>query len=407
MTFKDKDAVFNHYRTASAEDIEKRAAEIGKIIDTDPNADITALNVELDGLKMAKDNLEARSAAQGKLTGFNPITGKDFTAKPEKKTEDIFASTEYRGAFYKKMLNLPMNADETAVFDRAQNQALVEHRADFNSTGNSAAVIPTQTLNEVVQKAATQGGILPYVRQFRIPANLSVPVATPEDAAAWHTEGAAVTPAVNTPTSVSFAAYELIKVFSLSVASNTMSVAAFESYLSTELSRTVMAAINAGVFSGTGTAQATGILPGVTWDAGNSKTFADTGITYEDMLGLAGLLKRGYAQGAVFALNNTTLFNRVMAVKDSTGRPMFTNPIDGGTGYVLGKPVVVDDFLPDDTILFGNFQYYGVNMPQDILLEVSRESSFKQGLIDYRAMAVADGKVIVPEAFAKLTAAEA
>lgn len=406
MTFKDKNEAFNHYRTATAEEIETRAAEIGKVIDTDPKADVDQLNIELDGLKMAKDNLEARSAAKGKLTGFNPITGKDFTAKPEKKTEDIFASTEYRGAFYKKMLNLPMNADETAVFDRAQNQALVEHRADFISTGNSAAVIPTQTLNEVVQKAATQGGILPYVRQFRIPANLSVPVATPEDAAAWHTEGAAVTPAVNTPTSVSFAAYELIKVFSLSVASNTMSVAAFESYLSTELSRTVMAAINAGVFSGTGTAQATGILPGVTWDAGNSKTFADTGITYEDMLGLAGLLKRGYAQGAVFALNNTTLFNRVMAVKDSTGRPMFTNPIDGGTGYVLGKPVVVDDFLPDDTILFGNFQYYGVNMPQDILLEVSRESSFKQGLIDYRALAVADGKIIVPEAFAKLTVAE-
>ena len=407
MTFKDKNEAFNHYRTATAEEIETRAAEIGKVIDTDPKADVDQLNIELDGLKMAKDNLEARSAAKGKLTGFNPITGKDFTAKPEKKTEDIFASTEYRGAFYKKMLNLPMNADETAVFDRAQNQALVEHRADFISTGNSAAVIPTQTLNEVVQKAATQGGILPYVRQFRIPANLSVPVATPEDAAAWHTEGAAVTPAVNTPTSVSFAAYELIKVFSLSVASNTMSVAAFESYLSTELSRTVMAAINAGVFSGTGTAQATGILPGVTWDAGNSKTFADTGITYEDMLGLAGLLKRGYAQGAVFALNNTTLFNRVMAVKDSTGRPMFTNPIDGGTGYVLGKPVVVDDFLPDDTILFGNFQYYGVNMPQDILLEVSRESSFKQGLIDYRAMAVADGKIIVPEAFTKLTLATA
>ena len=406
MKFKDKNEAFNHYRTATAEDIEKRAAEIGKVIDTDPKADVDQLNIELDGLKMAKENLEARSAAKGKLTGFNPITGKDFSAKPEKKAEDIFASTEYRDAFYKKMLNLPMNADETAVFDRAQNQALVEHRADFISTGNSAAVIPTQTLNEVVQKAATQGGILPYVRQFRIPANLSVPVATPEDAAAWHTEGAAVTPAVNTPTSVSFAAYELIKVFSLSVASNTMSVAAFESYLSTELSRTVMAAINAGVFSGTGTAQATGILPGVTWNATNSKTFADTGITYEDMLGLAGLLKRGYAQGAVFALNNTTLFNRVMAVKDSTGRPMFTNPIDGGTGYVLGKPVVVDDFLPDDTILFGNFQYYGVNMPQDILLEVSRESSFKQGLIDYRALAVADGKIIVPEAFAKLTVAE-
>ena len=85
---------------------------------------------------------------------------------------------------------------------------------------------------------------------------------------------------------------------------------------------------------------------------------------------------------------------------------MFTNPIDGGAGYMLGHAVVVDDYIPADTILFGNFQYYGLNLSQDIMLEVSRESSFKQGLIDYRAMAVGDGKPIIPEAFAKLTAAE-
>ena len=401
--FKDKNGAFNHYRNSTVEEIETRADEIGKLIDADANADIDALNIELDGLKAAKDNIEQRSAAKGKLSGFNPITGRKFDENDKGPVEDIFGSKEYRGAFYKKMLNLPMNTEETAVFERAQNQARVERRADFISTGNSAAVIPTQTLSEVVKKAATQGGILPYVRQFRIPANLSVPVATPEEAASWHAEGAAVTPTIGTPTSVSFAAYELIKVFSMSVASNAMSIQAFESYLSTELARTVMAAINSAAFSGTGEGQAEGILTGITWNTNNSKTFADAGLTYEDMLGIAGLLKRGYAQGAVFALNNTTLFNRVMAVKDLDGRPMFTNPIDGGTGYILGKPVVVDDFIPDDTVLFGNFSYYGINMPQDILLEVSRESSFKQGLIDYRAMAVADGKPIVPEAFTKLT----
>ena len=59
--------------------------------------------------------------------------------------------------------------------------------------------------------------------------------------------------------------------------------------------------------------------------------------------------------------------------------------------------------LSDDTIIFGNYQYYGMNYPQDILLEVSRDSSFRKGLIDYRAMAVADGTPIINEAFVKLT----
>lgn len=262
-------------------------------------------------------------------------------------------------------------------------------------------------MNEVVQKATTQGNILQYVRQFRIPANLSVPVATPEDAAEWHTEGAEVTPSTNAPTNVIFNAYELMKVFSMSVASNAMTLSAFESYLSTELSRTVFAALNSAVFNGTGSKQAQGILPGITWTAANSATFASSGLKYADVLKLASMLKAGYSAGAVFAMNNSTLFNRVMAVTDTTGKPMFTNPTTGGVGYMLGHAVVVDDYIPDDTLLFGNFQYYGLNLSQDIMLEVSRESSFKLGLIDYRAMAVADGKIIVPEAFTKLTLATA
>ena len=47
----------------------------------------------------------------------------------------------------------------------------------------------------------------------------------------------------------------------------------------------------------------------------------------------------------------------------------------------------------------------GYNMPEGITVETSRESSFKKGLIDYRAMAIADCKPIVSEAFVKLTRA--
>ena len=68
---------------------------------------------------------------------------------------------------------------------------------------------------------------------------------------------------------------------------------------------------------------------------------------------------------------------------------------------------MVDDYLPAETIIFGNFNYMGYNMPEGITIEASRESSFKKGLIDYRAMAVADCKPIVEEAFVKLTRATA
>ena len=89
---------------------------------------------------------------------------------------------------------------------------------------------------------------------------------------------------------------------------------------------------------------------------------------------------------------------------DGNKRPIFiADPKGEAIGKILGFEVVVDDNLPADTVVFGNYHYMGYNMPQGVVIETSRESSFKSGLIDYRAMAVADCKPIVSEAFVKLT----
>ena len=63
--------------------------------------------------------------------------------------------------------------------------------------------------------------------------------------------------------------------------------------------------------------------------------------------------------------------------------------------------------MADGEIILGNFEYLGYNIPEGILIEVSRESSFKSGLIDYRALAIADTKPLVEEAFIKLSEAAA
>ena len=73
-----------------------------------------------------------------------------------------------------------------------------------------------------------------------------------------------------------------------------------------------------------------------------------------------------------------------------------------GIGHVLGFPVVIDDNIEDNTAYLGNFKYYGYNLADGITIESSRESSFSKGLVDFRAMAVADCKPIVEEAFVKL-----
>ena len=131
MKFKTIAEAFNHYMNSSIQDIEKRAAEIKQIVDTDPNADIASLNIELEGLKQAKTNVEQRSQRPG--AQFNPITGASFErrvlTKLPRATFSLPRSTE-------TLLQNPVrptNEFETAAF----NRAMTEQPAD------ALALLPT------------------------------------------------------------------------------------------------------------------------------------------------------------------------------------------------------------------------------------------------------------------------
>lgn len=342
-------------------------------------------------------NVTARSAQKGNETMFNPITAALETPVAN---HDTHAAPEYRSAFFKSLLGKELTDGETRAFSAAQ----AEKRADsFNTLSNAAAVIPTTTLNEVIKQARDENGLYNEVRLFSVPNNLSVPVGTPGDAAAWHTEGAAVERKNVTTAAVTFTGRELIKVLSLSAAVKRMDISAFENYLTSELKACIADAIGAAIVNGTGAdkGQPVGILPGVTWNSSNSISTAN--LTADNLLALIAKLKSGYAGGAKFAMSTATLFGSVYPLKDGDGRYMFTDTESGGVRRLFGFPIVIDDNIAAGTILFGNFKYYGVNIPQGVAIEVSRESGFTSGLIDYRALCIADGKPIVPGAFAKLT----
>ena len=108
-------------------------------------------------------------------------------------------------------------------------------------------------------------------------------------------------------------------------------------------------------------------------------------------------------------MNNATLYNDFYGMVDANKRPIFiADPQGEKIGKLLGFEVIIDDNMPADTAILGNYgAYMGYNMPEGIAVEVSRESSFRKGLIDYRALAIADCKPIVTEAFVKLEKATA
>ena len=325
---------------------------------------------------------------------FNPITAslEKIALNP-----DTHAAPEYRTAFFKSLLGKELTDGETRAYSAAQ----AEKRADaFNTLSNSAAVIPTQTLDEVVRQARNTNGLFNEIRLFSVPSNLSVPVGTPTDAASWHVEGSAVDRKNVTATAVTFTGRELIKVLSMSAAVKRMEIGAFERYITDELKSSIADAIGAAIVSGTGSGQPMGILSGIAWSATNSITTA--ALTADNLLDAVALLPAGYAGGAKFAMSTATLYGQVYPLKDGDGRYLFTDTESGGVRRLFGFEIVLDDNIPAGTVLFGNFHYYGVNVPEGVAVEVSRESGFTSGLIDYRALCIADGKPIVPGAFVKV-----
>lgn len=397
---------FNHYRNASLEDIETRAREIKGQIDTEPDTNVTKLNVEIEGLNQAKANIKEKEQAQVEQTkteerSYNPITGTQLRGHQEINKDNVFGSNEYRSAFFKTMLGQDLSSIEKRAFDTAQE---VEQRAEgFASSNNSQAVLPETTLNEIITKARKQGGLIGHVRNFNIPTKIKIPIGTPTSKANWHTEGALVEAEHPDTVSVKFDGNEILKVFSISVKAQTMSIQAFESYLVQELTQTVVETIDHALVNGTGVDQGQGILTGITWDDKNS---VDLTGKYTDFTKALGLLKRGYSAGAKFAMSNATLYNQVYGVMDANERPILNHDAQSDDIHrIFGKEVVIDDNIEDGTILLGNFQYAGFNLPQGIALEKSTESSFRSGLIDFRAMAVADCKPLVDEAFVKLSGA--
>ena len=405
MKFKTVAEAFNHYKDKEVKELEKRAAFINADIDVNPDADIEAYNIELKGIKEAKENIESRSAAQS--TALNLITGRNLKGdEPKTFNGDDAASTpEYRSAFYKKLMGRKLNVNEQAAFD-----AVTEKRADvFSTSTDVAAAIPTQTLNEVIKKARTMGGLIAEARAFQMPANIAIPIGTPSTNAAWHTEGAKVDSEKLTLESVTFGAYEIIKIFSISAKVKTMTVSAFESYLVDELTNCVMGTINTALINGTGSGQGTGLETAITWTSTgtgqNAVEVAESAdVTYKDVVTAVALLKRGYAQGAKWAMNNATLYNIFYGMEDGNNRPIFiADPKNESVGKILGFDIVIDDNIEDNVAYLGNYsKYLGYNMPMGITVESSRESSFKSGLIDYRAMAIADCKPLLNEAFVKL-----
>ena len=363
----------------SAMDEEVRAAKDVQLVEElrDKKSMLLERKAELEDLEARKkDALELRGGASGnrRERGGNEM--------PEERTFAV-DTKEYREAFLKHLMGKELSAEErTAV--------------------SAKAVIPTSTLNKIVSQLEN-APLLRRITILQIAGHVSIPYETEVDDASWIEMSAASTDSKANVDKLELAAYKLIKTVEIDAEVSAMAIDAFETWLVNRLTQKMQAALQTAIITGTGNSQPKGLTADK--QIATTKTFTKGGVTYKDVLGIMAGLKASYHPFASWSIPSALFFNEILGMVDANKRPIVIQDVQEGGGYrLMGKPVDLVD-AKEDTIIFGAFDRYHMNLGDGIEIKADESVAFRTGSTVYRAKALVDGGNADPNAFVLATRA--
>ena len=354
------------FKDMTVEELEARRVQIGEEVEKD-GADLDALEAEIKGIKA---ELEARKAEATKKAEIrNAVASGAGTVikevpTEERKMEEIkynAQSPEYRTAWLKNIAQ----RDGQKIFGEMTE---VEQRAFTFTTANSGAVVPTETMNRIVELVesmapmyddATKSGM---VKGFGVPRHKAIVAG---DAAATD-EGVANADEQDTFDLLALDGVEIKKHVEITRKMQWQSIDAFEAWLTDHIARRIAVAKETQIRARLD-AVATGIA------AANVLTAQ----TYTEGTIRAILAKVKQAGTKVWYANTNTIWNGLAGIQDGNDRPLFvpstTDSDPTVQGRIYGGAVKVDENLAD------NVAYVGV--PASILAN-DFEALFMQNSID-------------------------
>ena len=303
----------------------RSALEAGNLTDEQ----IAAFKSEIASLearKMALEAIQTRSAnaqmlASGQIQPETVIVPP--TAGAEARGKFSVDSKEYRTAWSKYMLGLPLTAEE-------------EQRTDFvHTTGTSSGqtagyTIPTTLLNRIWDLIEGKHAILKDITIYRTGTVLEVAKRTAIAAgdAGTVSENAAPSDAENnTFAKVTLSGKDFAKYVDISYALGIMSIDGFENFITREIADRLGAALAADIITTIGSG----------YDSTHNDLDVGTSgkIVWPDVTGALSVLKN--VNNIVFYANQTTIYKYIAGMVDSTGRPLFQHDANEAIrGYLAG-----------------------------------------------------------------------
>ena len=374
------------------EEILQRKEEIRSLLNDEGNKNINFDEIEKELRELDEEEKEIRRR-QTIIDGMGTMTTRT-AGQPAKKT-NVFDSEEYRQAF----MNYVCRGEKIPQ----------EFRSDeVTATTDIGALVPSVTLNKIIEKLEAYGMILPLVTRTAYKTGLSILTSNVKPEATWVAEGAGSDKQKKTLSgTITFSHFKLRCAVAVTLETENMAYSAFETTLVNNVVEAMAKALEKAIISGTGVGQPTGILKE---DAKGTKIEVSK-IDYKTLVNAEAELPMEYESGAVWCMTKKT-FMAFIGMTDTNGQPIArVNYGFGGKAErsLLGRTVVLTNYLENfsDTLEAGktfaflyNFADYTLNTNFQVGMKTYEDNDTDD--IIRKSIMVCDGKPVIYDSLVKL-----
>ena len=365
------------------EEINKRCEEIQAELSKEEitTEEVEKLEEEVNQLSEERKTLVEKAEKRKEVLTkvINEKNEKEENPMEERKKENNM-NKEYRSAYLKKLMGRELNEEET----RAYAQSGV------------AGAMPEETSDIIITKITKLAPVLDDITLLNVKGGVKFAVEGVKKGANIHKENEAINPDADTLVTVSLGGYEVTKLVQVSKSVATMTISAFEVWLTDMIAGMLAEKIEDQIFNGSGESEAKGILAEEFVDDTNAVKVANS-YSANDVRKLVGLLPAGYDKNAKMYMNKKTLFNNLMALQDNAKHDLVREI--NGVFYVYGYEVKLSDKIADGVIVLGDFKKYVGNLALND--EVVSQFDINTNSYKYLGCAIFDGKTALKDAFVK------
>ena len=287
--------------------------------------------------------------------------------------------------------------------ERAFETYLREQRTGEMAKGDNGSVIPQTIANRIIDTVKQVAPIYALTTKFSVKGKLQFPVAKDSITTSYQTEFTDITSSAVSFENVELDGYLIGALSKVSVSLINNAQFDIVGYVVNKIAQSIAEFLEKELIVG-----ATNIK-GIT-DAsyeGNGVVKVETAtkdvVTADDLIDTQAALRMNVQDGCAWLMNQKML-TTVRKLKDSNGQYILNPDVRAGFGMeLLGKPVMISDEMPDNTIVYGNWAAMYVNIHEDINIRQLNEVYAAQHGVGFVAWAELDAKLVEQDKFAKLT----